>query len=128
MVYYHHAWFLINKTWRYGSRSLSWKIILALKMSGNHNQLLRRPLPSQKTLVKLPAITQNAKKVLINNAIGNLHQNSNRERNRDDFSIQQSHRITINNKGEKFDIFEDGDKNLLKPLGPDPFYPTYAVK
>jgi len=29
---------------------------------------------------------------------------------------------------QNFDIFEDGDKNLMKPLGPEPFFSRKSIK
>ena len=100
-------------------------------MSCNDNQLLRRPLPSQKNKkfspkrpVKLPAIAQKdhhhevfTTTTRINNSRNNFID--------DNISSQIKSK---NHKGEGFDIFEDGDKNLFKPLGPEPFFPTYAIK
>ena len=85
----------------------------------NDNQLLRRPLPSHKNKkkpVKLPAINRKDQTVLMTYTTNN---NSHDIRNNN---------FSKNHKGEKFDIFEDGDKNLSKPLGPEPFFPIYAIK
>ena len=71
----------------------------------NHT-LLRRPLPSKekngpKKPVKLPTLNQNCHNIQDKNP---------------------------KNSAKNFDIFEDGDKNLMKPLGPEPFYPKYSSK
>ena len=91
----------------------------------NENRLLRRPLPpnkNKKNPVKLPAITRKDNRDAVLLTCTNNSNNNNNDIKYDNQKKSKNHR------GERFDIFEDGDKNLSKPLGPEPFFPIYAIK
>ena len=106
----------------------------------NNKTLLRRPLPSNR---ENKHQGRNNDKDLIHDPANQINQPKKPTRlpaikttaeHYYDISHPTIHSTTHpsqkknSHKKQNFDIFEDGDKNLLKPLGPEPFFPTKSIK